>query len=109
MIRVLSILIVSILALVSTPASAQNVDTRFGNNRVQYHDDFKKWDKYETENFIIFWYGKAKNVAKAVVPMAELFHDEVQAVVEHRMNDKIQILIYTDLSCLLYTSPSPRD
>ena len=100
MIRVLSILIVSILALVSTPASAQNVDTRFGKNRVQYHDDFKKWDKYETENFIIFWYGKAKNVAKAVVPMAELFHDEVQAVVEHRMNDKIQILIYTDLSDL---------
>jgi hypothetical protein len=80
--------------------TAQSIDTRFGKNRVQYHDDFDVWDKYETENFIIHWYGKARNVAKAVIPMAEYYHDEIVDVLEHRMNDKIQIIIYVDISDL---------
>jgi hypothetical protein len=58
------------------------------------------WDKYETENFIIHWYGKARNIAKAVIPMAEYYHDEIVDVLEHRMNDKIQIVIYLDISDL---------
>lgn len=79
---------------------SQSIDTRFGKNRVQYHDDFDVWDKYETENFIIHWYGKARNIAKAVIPMAEYYHDEIVDVLEHRMNDKIQIVIYLDISDL---------
>ena len=79
---------------------SQSVDTQFGKNRVQYHDDFKTWDKYETENFVVYWYGKARNVARAVVPIAEYYHDEVQNILEHRMNDKIEILVYTDISDL---------
>ena len=78
----------------------QSIDTRFGKNRVQYHDDFDVWDKYETENFIIHWYGKARNIAKAVIPMAEYYHDEIVDVLEHRMNDKIQIILYLDISDL---------
>ena len=79
---------------------SQSIDTRFGKNRVQFHDDFRKWDKYETENFIVNWYGKARNVAKIVVPIAEFYHNEVQNILEHRMNDKIQIIVYTDISDL---------
>ncbi len=76
----------------------QRIDTEFGKNRVQYHDDFSKWSRYETENFVVYWYGKSRNVAHSVIQIAENDHAEIQTLLEHRMNDKIEILVYTDLS-----------
>ncbi len=77
---------------------AQSVATKFGKNRVQYHDDFNAWDKYETENFIAYWYGKSRNIGHAAVQIAELDHDEIQRILEHRINDKLEIIVYADLS-----------
>ena len=77
---------------------AQSINTEFGKNRVQYHDDFDTWYKYETENFITFHYGKSKNVAEVAVQIAEQVHDDIQNIMEHRINDKVRILVYTDVS-----------
>lgn len=55
---------------------------------------------YETDNFITYWYGKGKNIGQAVVQLAELDHKEIQDVLEHRINDKIQIIVYSDISDL---------
>lgn len=79
---------------------AQSIRTEFGKNRVQFHDDFSKWWMYETENFIVYWYGKGRNVAQAAVQIAEYSHSGIQDIVEHRINDKIEIIVYTDLSDL---------
>lgn len=84
----------------TTQLNAQSINTEFGKNRVQYHDDFNDWWMYETENFITYWYGKSKQVAIPTMQLAEADHDHVQKVLEHRMNDKIEILVYTDLSDL---------
>jgi hypothetical protein len=84
--------------------SGQSIRTEFGKNRVQYHDDFSKWNMYETENFIVYWYGKGRNVAQASVQIAEYVHPEIQDLVEHRINDKIEIIVYTDLSDLLQSN-----
>jgi len=54
--------------------SAQSIRTEFGKNRIQYHDDFSKWWEYETENFIVYWYGKGRNIAESVVQIAEHIH-----------------------------------
>ena len=81
-------------------AQSQSIYTEFGKNRIQYHDDFENWWMYETENFITYWYGKGRNVAKTVIQMAELDNDEIQSVLEHRFNDKIEIIVYLDLSDL---------
>ncbi|MBK9256388.1 MAG: hypothetical protein IPM42_12945 [Saprospiraceae bacterium] len=78
----------------------QAINTEFGKNRVQYHQDYKNWWMYETENFITYWYGKGRNVAKTVIQLSELDHDIVQRILEHRMNDKIEIIVYTDVSDL---------
>jgi len=83
-----------------SPALTQSINTKFGKNRVQYHDDFDQWDKYETENFITYWYGKSRNVGQASVQLAELDHDEIQRILEHRINKKLEIIVYTDLSDL---------
>lgn len=78
--------------------SAQSFDTDFGKNRVQYNDDFKYWSQYESANFVVYWYGKGKNIAHTIIQMAELDHDFIRKQVEHRISDKIEILVYVDLS-----------
>lgn len=77
---------------------AQSINTEFGKNRVQYHDDFDNWWMYETENFITYWYGKGKRVAQSVIQLAEYDHDEIQNIIEHRINDKIEIIVYIDIA-----------
>ena len=79
---------------------SQSINTEFGKNRVQYHDDFDKWWMYETENFVTYWYGKGKNVAHSVVQLAEFDHGDIQSIMEHRINDKIQIIVFSDISDL---------
>lgn len=79
---------------------AQSINTTFGKNRVQYHNDFNNWTKYETENFITYWYGKSRNIAQPVVQMAELDHDEIQQTLEHTISDKIEIIVYIDITDL---------
>ncbi len=81
-------------------SKGQSINTEFGKNRIQYHDDFKNWWQYESENFVTYWYGKAKLVAIPTLQIAEKYHDDIQKVMEHRINDKIEILVYVDISDL---------
>lgn len=90
-------LLLTCLALLSY---GQAINTEFGKNRVQFHDDFNDWWQYETENFITYWYGKARFIARPVIQMAEQEHDAIQSIFEHRMNDKIEIIVYVDISDL---------
>ncbi len=79
---------------------AQNTSSKFGKNRVQYHDDFDEWMQYESLNFITYWYGKGRNIGQATVMMAEQDYDAIQNILEHRINDKIEIIVYTDVTDL---------
>ena len=91
-------LLISLLGV--TLLQAQGTQVEFGKNRVQYHDDFKEWLQYESVNFITYFYGEGRNIAQSVVQIAELDYDLVQGILEHRMNDKIEIIVYTDLTDL---------
>lgn len=87
-----------ILLLFGHPLLSQGTQVEFGKNRVQYHRDFDEWSQYESDNFIVFWYGRSRNIGEAVVQLAEYDFDEVQRVLEHRMNEKVQIVVYADLT-----------
>src|SRR5687768_3686648 len=78
--------------------TGQNVNTEYGKNRIQFHDDFDQWDMYETENFVTYWYGKGREIAHTVVQMAELDNPSIQNILEHKMNDKIELIVYLDLT-----------
>lgn len=95
-----SFLIPFILLLITGELVSQAINTPFGKNRVQYHNDFDVWTKYETENFVTYWYGKSRNIAQSVIQMAEMDHDEVQKILEHTISDKIEIIVYIDLTDL---------
>lgn len=85
-----------------TVVSAQNTQTqvKFGKNRVQYHNDFQDWSQYESDNFITYWYGESRNIGQAVVQIAEYDFEEIQAILEHRINEKIELIVYTDITDL---------
>ncbi len=93
-------LLLLIIPLAAALARAQGTQTTYGKNRVQYHRDFDEWMQYESDNFITYWYGEARNIGQAVVMIAEEEFNGVQRILEHRINEKIQIIVYTDLTDL---------
>lgn len=89
-----------ILTFSFTAAFGQNNQATFGKNRVQYHQDFAEWSQYESDNFITYWYGEARYVGQAVVQIAEYDFEEIQSILEHRINEKIEIIVYADITDL---------
>ena len=98
------ILFLVLFCWIGQTANTQQIRTEFGKNRVQYTDDMYKWWMYETQNFLVYWYGKGRNIAQSAVQIAEYIHPDVQNLVEHRINDKIEIIVYTDISDLLQSN-----
>ena len=99
----LSLFLLFLFVLVATPfskISGQTQRVEFGKNRVQYHDDFEDWFEYESRNFITYFYGKGRRLTESVVMLAEQNFNQVQRLLEHRINEKIEILVYTDLTDL---------
>ncbi len=78
--------------------SAQVSQVEFGKNRVQYHRDFDQWLSYESQNFITYWYGKSRNAGQKAVQIAESVYDEVISTIEFRINDKIELIVYADIT-----------
>ncbi|MEY3193992.1 MAG: hypothetical protein RIQ78_88, partial [Bacteroidota bacterium] len=72
----------------------------FGKNRVQYHHQFDDWSVYETPNFTTYWYGDARNVAQSALQLAEFDFPGVQQLLEHQPPDKIEMLVFSDLTDL---------
>lgn len=79
-------------------ATAQGTQVEFGKNRVQYHRDFDEWSEYESEHFITYWYGEGRNIGQAAVQIAEQEYRAVQSLMEHRINNKLQLVVYVDLT-----------
>ena len=77
---------------------AQTSRVEFGKNRVQYHRDFDEWEKYESDNFITYWYGNNQGVGQAVVQLAEYDFAYIQKMLESRMNEKVQLITYRDIT-----------
>jgi len=82
----------------SLAAHTQGAQVEFGKNRVQYHRDFDEWSEYESEHFITYWYGEGRNIGQAAVQIAEQEFLAVQGIMEHRINNKLQLVVYVDLT-----------
>ncbi|MDO8366885.1 MAG: BamA/TamA family outer membrane protein [Saprospiraceae bacterium] len=88
-------------ALCGLTVSAQTTSqTSFGKNRVQYHRQFDDWSLYETTNFTTYWYGDARTVAHSALQIAEYDFPAVQQLLEHQLTDKIEILVFSDITDL---------
>lgn len=94
------IYLLSFFSLLFFALEAQVADVRFGKNRVQYHQDYDEWVQYESDNFVTFWYGEGRNIGQFVVQTAEYDFEYIQSILEHRVNDKLEIIVYTDVTDL---------
>lgn len=81
----------------------------FGKNRVQYHHQFDDWSVYETEHFITYWYGDARNVAQGALQSAELDFPEIQRLLEYQPNEKIEMLVFSDITDLKQSNIEESD
>jgi hypothetical protein len=88
--RFLPVLLVTLALNLDAQTSPQMT---FGKNRVQYHHQFDDWSVYETEHFITYWYGDARNVAQGALQCAELDFPEIQRLLEYQPNEKIEMLV----------------
>lgn len=95
---------VLILILLGLPVLAQVSQVEFGKNRVQYHQDFEQWLSYESQNFITYWYGMSANVGNKSAQLAESVYDEIISTIEYRINDKIELIVYADVTDVKMTN-----
>lgn len=70
----------------------------FGQNRVQYKDF--KWQFYETESFRIYFYKGGQDIGKYVILNAENIFEEMTKSLDFRLDRKIDLLVYNDISDL---------
>jgi hypothetical protein len=92
----------TIIPLVSNKAVAQGTQIPFGQNRVQFHDFV--WSSYESDNFITFFYPGGQELGKFIVLAAEDRIQDLEDRLDYRINDKIEILIYNDITDLAQTN-----
>lgn len=103
------LLIIFVLNLVISVAHAQTIYTKFGKNRVQYHDDFRDWWSYDTDHYTVYWYGKERNIAKTTLLMSQVSYDDIEEILDYKMNKKINLVIYSSLSELKQSNLGLRD
>ena len=97
----ISIILTTVLALMlNTHAFSQINQMQFGKNRVQHHRFFDEWSEYESENFITYWYGQGRFIGQSAAQMAELDFEDIQKTLEYRLNDKMEIIVYSDITDL---------
>ncbi len=90
------IALASIFLLQTLSAAAQEIQTDFGKNRVQYHNF--KWQYYEGDNFNTYFYTGGQEIGKFVIQYAEKVVKNMESKLEYKLNKKINILVYNDIT-----------
>lgn len=92
-----SILWIGLLLCSTSYIDAQS-EVTFGKNRVQYDGEKWVWNQYQSDNFTAYFYGEARQTAQAAIQMAEMDFQEIKALVEHQLSERIELIVYTDLT-----------
>jgi hypothetical protein len=88
--------------MVTFQATAQSTQMEFGQNRVQYHEF--NWSLYESENFITYYYPGGQQVGQFTIRAAEELLSEVEEYLDYRINKKVNVLVYNDITDLGMTN-----
>jgi len=75
---------------------AQTINTKFGKNRVQYHDF--EWSNYSTSECEIFYYKGGQALGEFVARVWDRNKIYVEDLLEYKIANRVEIYIYNDLS-----------
>lgn len=92
------ILLCTLATLLPGFAFAQGMYTTFGQNRVQ-HTKFV-WSFVRSENFDAFFYSGGRELATFTAKTAEEQLNQIEKALDHRLNNKIEIICYNTLQDL---------
>lgn len=95
MIRAILIVALSVAGFIT---HAQTTDGDFGQNRVQYKDF--AWSFYQTDHFVVYFYLGGQDVGKFTILDAEKELSDIENRTEFKLNDRVDILVYNNLSDL---------
>lgn len=91
------LLLLFLLVLVSPFSTrAQGFYTQFGKNRVQYKENI--WSFYDSPNFVTYYYQGGQDIANFCTMTAEAVLDEIEDQLEFHNSEKVEIMVYHDLS-----------
>ena len=101
-IRFAAYLILALLpAMLAQPAVAQfynGSQLTFGKNRVQYRDFL--WTYYSFDKFDTYFYRNGQELAQLTARYAQQYIDEIELKLESTLDDKIQFIVFNNLSDL---------
>lgn len=83
-------------------ANAQYSNVEFGKNRVQYKKF--KWQFYETDNFRIYFSQGGQDIGKYVIQAAEKNLEHVNELLDFKLSNKLDIIVYNDISDMHQTN-----
>jgi len=92
------VLIIILFIGLYSKSNSQTIYTKFGKNRVQFHDDFKDWWLYDNDHYSIYWYGKERNTAKSAILLSQISYSDIEDILDYKINKRIQLIIYSDIS-----------
>ncbi len=91
-------LFTGVLCLVSLALPGQGTNIEFGQNRVQYKDF--TWSFYQSDNFITYFYLGGQDIGKFTAQYAEETIRKIEKMLDYRLNNRIEILVFNDVSDL---------
>ena len=97
-----AVIIFSFISVFFQAVTAQTTQVQFGQNRVQYHPF--DWQYYNSDNFTIYFYPGGQEIGKFIWTTAEMKVKELEDDLEFRFNDKIDILVYNDITDMAQTN-----
>ncbi len=97
-IRTNKVILLFLILLIGIKVSAQTPDEEFGQNRVQYKDF--PWSFYQTDRFVVYFYPGGQDVGKFTILDGEKELSDIETRMEYKLNDRIDILVYNNLSDL---------
>ncbi|MCH8330699.1 MAG: hypothetical protein IH946_04855, partial [Bacteroidetes bacterium] len=81
---------------------SQSTQIEFGKNRVQYKDF--SWSFYESDHFFVYFYLGGQDLGKFVTEAAEKHIGDIENILEYKVDHKIEILVYNNLTDLKQTN-----
>ena len=87
-----------IICIFNLIVKAQTTQEQFGQNRVQYQDFF--WSYYQTDRFSVYYYLGGQDLGKFTIIEADKEIESVENALEYKLNDRVDIIIYNNLSDL---------
>ena len=78
--------------------NAQGTQEAFGQNRIQYHGF--EWSFFKSDNFVTYFNLGGQDIGRFVVQIAEGSFSYVQQKTEYAPSNKIEILVFNDITDL---------